>query len=80
MDDISLLELFSWDKKTFLTKTEGSAIRRIGHDRWLRNTAVALGNATSNKKQIIQALLNTHIKISDMVNEHIDWAVKRLGR
>jgi epoxyqueuosine reductase len=80
LDDISLLELFSWDKPTFLANTEGSAIRRIGHDRWLRNIAVALGNTTANRKQVLQALFNTRIKVSDMVREHIDWAIKRLGQ
>lgn len=78
LDDISLLELFSWDKATFLTNTEGSAIRRIGHERWLRNVAVALGNATANRTQIIEALRQTHLKVSGLVQEHIDWAIGRL--
>ena len=78
LDDITLLELFSWDKTAFLTNTEGSAIRRIGHDRWLRNIAVALGNATTNRAAIMQALANTHQQVSDMVQEHIDWAISRL--
>lgn len=41
----ALLDLFQWDETKFLRITEGSAIRRIGHQRWLRNIAVALGNA-----------------------------------
>src|SRR5207244_10133969 len=45
LDAASLVELFAWDEDEFLRKTEGSAIRRIGHERWLRNIAVALGNA-----------------------------------
>lgn len=44
LDDVALLELFEWDEDTFLTKTEGTAIRRIGYERWIRNIAVALGN------------------------------------
>jgi epoxyqueuosine reductase len=78
LDNISLLELFSWDKTTFLANTEGSAIRRIGHDRWLRNIAVALGNATTGKDRIIEVLVNTHPNLSKMVQEHIDWAIKQL--
>jgi epoxyqueuosine reductase len=78
LDDITLLELYSWDKAAFLTNTEGSAIRRIGYDRWLRNIAVALGNATANRAEIIHALANTHQQVSDMVQEHIDWAISRL--
>jgi epoxyqueuosine reductase len=43
LDAPSLVELFGWDEAEFLRRTEGSAIRRIGHERWLRNIAVALG-------------------------------------
>jgi len=69
-----LLDVFAWSEETFLTKTEGSAIRRIGHDRWLRNIAVALGNAPASP-HIIEALklaLNYH---SEMVREHVQWAL-----
>ena len=52
LNDIELSELFAWDKDTWLAKTEGSAIRRIGHERWLRNVAVALGNAKTSKKYL----------------------------
>ena len=59
-------------------QTEGSAIRRIGHQRWLRNIAVALGNAPSSP-QIIAALeqRKAQADIDDMVKEHIDWALAR---
>jgi epoxyqueuosine reductase len=69
-----LLDVFAWSEETFLTKTEGSAIRRIGHDRWLRNIAVALGNAPTSQP-IIEALkpmLNHHFEI---VREHVQWAL-----
>ena len=50
-----LVELFEWDEDTFLHKTEGSAIRRIGYERWLRNLAVALGNAPTGR-EVVAAL------------------------
>ena len=53
--DADLVELFLWDEATFLAKTEGSAIRRIGYERWLRNLAVALGNAPSSAAVIAAA-------------------------
>lgn len=71
-----LLELFAWDEKTFLKKTEGSAIRRIGHDCWLRNIAVALGNAPKNDV-IVHALQQKRGQVSMLVKEHIDWALAR---
>mgnify|MGYP002044394044 CR=1 FL=1 len=48
LDDIDLLDCFGWDESTFLARTEGSAIRRIGYERWRRNVAIALGNAASS--------------------------------
>lgn len=69
-----LLEVFAWDETTFLKKTEGSAIRRIGHDRWLRNIAVALGNAKVS--EVIQAALQQKLThSSEMVREHVQWAL-----
>ena len=76
LDDITLLQLFSWDEATFLKKTEGTAIRRIGYDRWLRNIAVALGNADKNDT-IVAALKAKREQVSDMVREHIDWALRQ---
>ena len=79
LDDIGLLELFNWDEETFLRNTEGSAIRRIGHERWLRNIAVALGNLPEKNSAALQALHDKKRLIqSGMVNEHIDWAVEQL--
>jgi len=70
----ALLELFSWDEATFLANTEGSAIRRIGHEAWLRNLAVALGNAESNEA-IITALQQRQNHPSPLVQEHVRWAL-----
>ncbi|QYJ79464.1 tRNA epoxyqueuosine(34) reductase QueG [Shewanella acanthi] len=71
-----LLALFAWSEAEFLTQTEGSAIRRIGHERWLRNIAIALGNAPTSLK-IMEALeaKRTQTGITDLVIEHIDWAL-----
>jgi epoxyqueuosine reductase len=71
-----LLELFSWDESQFLANTEGSAIRRIGHEAWLRNLAVALGNAASNEA-IIAALQKRCNHPSPLVQEHVRWALSR---
>ena len=69
-----LLELFAWDETTFLKNTEGSPIRRIGHERWLRNIAVGLGNADFSPA-IIAALEDKRQTVSDLVGEHIYWAL-----
>lgn len=71
-----LIELFEWDEATFLKKTEGSAIRRIGHESWQRNIAVALGNADFDKKIVV--ILNKALETaSPMVTEHIEWALEQ---
>ena len=73
-----LLTLFSWDETTFLKQTEGSAIRRIGHLQWLRNLAIALGNAPYDH-QILDALIAK--KVNDLVVEHhIQWAIDQQNR
>ena len=74
LDDAQLIDLFAWTEREFLKRTEGSAIRRIGYDCWLRNIAVALGNAPSSKEivGVLQSRLNN---VSTMVNEHIEWAL-----
>lgn len=76
LDAPELLDLFSWSEKEFLTKMEGSAIRRIGFDCWQRNIAVALGNA-DHSEAILQALTEKHTTASSMVKEHIDWAIRQ---
>lgn len=72
----ALLELFSWDEATFLANTEGSPIRRIGHEAWLRNIAVALGN-TESSKVIITALQQRLNHSSPLVQEHVRWALSQ---
>ena len=75
----SLIELFGWSEADFLHRTEGSAIRRIGHERWLRNIAVALGNAlqAGPDPQILQALAARRDHPSPLVREHVAWAVSQ---
>ena len=73
----SLLELWAWDEGEFLRHSEGSAIRRIGFERWQRNLAVGLGNAlrASGDAAIVAALRARREAASAMVQEHIDWAL-----
>ena len=74
LDSRQLLEVFAWDETTFLKYTEGSAIRRIGHERWLRNIAVALGNAPYSES-IVSALKAKLEYPSDLIKEHVLWAI-----
>jgi epoxyqueuosine reductase len=76
LDDASLVELFLWTEEEFLSKTEGSAIRRAGYLGWLRNIAVALGNAPSSKT-VIDALQKRSKHESSMVREHVTWALNQ---
>ena len=76
LDDVTLIELFSWDEKTFLAKTEGTAIRRIGYERWIRNIAVALGNAATSI-EIVTALENKLNGNSGIIKEHVEWALQQ---
>ncbi|MBT6481908.1 MAG: tRNA epoxyqueuosine(34) reductase QueG [Gammaproteobacteria bacterium] len=76
LDDAQLVDLFAWSERDFLNRTEGSAIRRIGYDCWLRNIAIALGNAPTSK--VVVAALNSRLNnVSEMVNEHITWALQQ---
>lgn len=79
LDKASLLELFAWDEATFLSRTEGMPIRRAGFESWLRNIAVALGNAPKSL-EILIALKEKRPHVSALVQEHIDWALERLER
>jgi epoxyqueuosine reductase len=74
LDSSRLADLFAWSESEFLARTEGSAIRRIGYERWLRNIAVALGNAPSTADNIaaLQARAN---HASELVREHVAWAL-----
>lgn len=76
LDSADLLDLFNWDEATFLKNTEGSAIRRIGHQRWLRNIAIALGNAPTSK-DIVTTLKVSKGKADGFVKEHIEWAISQ---
>lgn len=75
-----LVELFAWDEATFLKRTEGGPIRRINHERWLRNIAVALGNALrqadrTQAQELRAALLSRANHESALVREHVAWAL-----
>jgi epoxyqueuosine reductase len=76
LDSVDLTELFRWDEDTWDRKTEGSAIRRIGYEQWLRNVAVALGNA-ERSDEIVAALESRQDHPSPIVREHVEWALAR---
>ena len=76
LDDASLVELFAWDEATFAQRLAGSAIHRIGHERWLRNLAVGMGNAGTSP-QIVAALRARADHPSALVREHVVWALAR---
>jgi epoxyqueuosine reductase len=76
LDAASLVELFAWTEDEFDKRMEGSAIRRIGHERWLRNIAVALGNAPRTHA-VIDALRARADHPSALVREHVRWALER---
>jgi len=79
LDNATLAGLFAWTEDEFLQRTEGSAIRRSGYSRWLRNIAVALGNAPARAATI--AALESRRDIDDaVVREHVEWALARHGR
>ncbi|MDC1312354.1 tRNA epoxyqueuosine(34) reductase QueG [Burkholderiales bacterium] len=74
LDGKTLVSFFSWTEVQFLQFTEGSAIRRIGYERWLRNVACALGNAPTTP-ELIKALESKKSHNSAMVREHVLWAL-----
>jgi epoxyqueuosine reductase len=76
LDAPGLVELFAWTEDEFLSNTEGSPIRRIGYDCWLRNIAIALGNA-STRPNVIEALRARENYPSEMVREHVQWALEQ---
>jgi len=79
LDCSDLLTLFNWSEDEFLKKMEGSAIRRIGYERWQRNIAVALGNSLP-RQDVLQALQQRLPEASEMVAEHIVWAIEQLNQ
>jgi epoxyqueuosine reductase len=76
LDAATLAELFAWTEEEFDRRLEGSAIRRIGHERWLRNIAVALGNAPRSESARA-ALATRAAHPSGLVREHVAWALER---
>jgi epoxyqueuosine reductase len=78
LDSATLIELFGWSEAEFKQRHEGSAIRRIGYERWLRNLAVALGNAPTSA-QVVDALRARADSASPLVREHVTWALARHG-
>ncbi len=87
LDDVALIELFAWSEDEFHTRLLGSAIHRIGHERWLRNLAVGLGNALGNlppsapeAAKLIAALRARCDHPSALVREHVAWALEQHGR
>lgn len=78
LDQATLAELFAWTETEFLQRTEGSAIRRSGYARWLRNIAVALGNAPTTS-DVVDALESRRDIDDAVVREHVQWALARHG-
>jgi epoxyqueuosine reductase len=77
LDQAALVELFAWEETDFNERLAGSPIRRIGFERWLRNIAVALGNAPRNDA-VLSALRSRAGHPSELVREHVAWALRRL--
>lgn len=76
LDSGGLVELFLWTEAEFLSRTEGSPLRRAGYERWLRNLAVGLGNAPSTIP-VLEALRARREHPSELVREHVAWALAR---
>ncbi|MEO5701883.1 MAG: tRNA epoxyqueuosine(34) reductase QueG [Casimicrobiaceae bacterium] len=76
LDDVDMVTLFAWSAADFETRMQGSAIRRIGYERWLRNLAVGLGNAPP-ANIIVRALQARRDDPSPLVREHVAWALAR---
>src|SRR5205814_5149281 len=79
LDDVELVSLFEWSETEFDQRMRGSAIRRIGYERWSRNLAVGLGNAPSSP-EVIAALRSRVDHRSALVREHVQWALSRHER
>ena len=76
LDNATLAQLLAWDEAAFLARTEGMAIRRVNYAQWVRNLAVAAGNAPPDEA-VVAGLRARRREASAMVREHIDWALKR---
>ena len=76
LDGAKLVDLFAWEEDEFLRRTEGMAIRRTGYEGWLRNIAVALGNAPTSEA-VVAALNSRAMHPSEIVREHVAWALRQ---
>lgn len=79
LDGAALVDLFAWSEQDFLSRTEGMAIRRTGYEGWLRNIAVALGNAPASPA-VLAALTSRADDASALVREHVAWALAQHAR
>ncbi len=77
LDAARIADLLAWDEATFLARTEGMALRRINYRQWVRNLAVAAGNAAPSA-ELVARLEERRVEAEAMVREHIDWALQRL--
>ena len=78
LDAAALVDLFAWSREDYEKRTEGMALRRLGYERWLRNLAVALGNAPPSPA-VTAALASRSDDPSALVREHVEWALSRHG-
>jgi epoxyqueuosine reductase len=78
LDATTLVQLFAWTREDFTARLQGSAIHRIGYICWLRNIAVALGNAPTTR-EVVDALEHRRDDASALVREHVAWALGRHG-
>ncbi len=78
LESEQLINLFNWSEELFLKKTEGMPIRRIGHQQWLRNIAIGLGNS-SGGAAVTNALKSRRDHPSEIVREHVEWALSQLA-
>jgi epoxyqueuosine reductase len=86
LEHAGLMDLWSWSEEDFLSKHEGSPIRRIGYEFWRRNLAVGMGNAlrsssldSVSKEKILTALQQALPSVSEMLKEHIEWALTQIN-
>ena len=81
LDHASIIELLKWDEEEFLRRTEGMALRRINYSQWVRNLAIAAGNAPASEGLINAVQVKRQEAVhaeDDMRIEHLDWALDRL--
>ena len=84
MSELPLAQALGWSEPEFLRRTEGSPLRRIGHERWLRNVAIAAGNALARLPAVdaapLRQALAAHLAHpSSLVREHVQWALEQGG-